>query len=147
MFKNILVPVDGSQYSTYAAQKAVSIAQKHGSKMTLLHVINHSQLFSMGPTQSIPVISEAMIEGLNKGGERILEDTLKNIDPMTVTVETELAWGSPAKVILEKAQDKPYDLIVIGSRGLGAISRLLLGSVSERVAKMSTCPILIVKDY
>ncbi len=145
MFKNILVAVDGSKYSINAAQKAVAIAQKYGSRITVLHVVNHSRLFSIGPPQAMPMISEAMIEGLNHGGEIILKNTLKALNPMTVTVETELSWGNPAEMILDKAQSKPYDLIVIGNRGLNTISRLFMGSVSERVAKMSTCPVLIVK--
>ncbi len=146
MFKNILVPVDGSHYSANAAIKAVCIAKKYGSKVKLLHVVNHSQLYSLGPAQSMPVITNTMLEALNKGGQSILEDTLKAINPLTVMVEAELAWGTPANVILEKAREKPYDLIVMGSRGLGAMLSLLQGSVSERVVKLSTCPVMIVKD-
>ncbi len=146
MFKHILVPVDGSKFSTNAARKAKIIAQKHGSKITLLHVVNHSQLFSMGPPQSIPVITDVMIEGLRNGAERILADTLKAVSPATVEVETEIEWGTPSQVIITKARDGFCDLIVMGSRGLGAVSGLLLGSVSERVAKLAPCPVMIVKD-
>ncbi len=144
MFKNILVPVDGSRYSTNAAIKAVFIAKKYGSKVKLLHVVNHCQLF--GATRSMPVTTNTMIENLNKVGQSILEDTLKAINPLTVMVEAELVWGLPANVILEKAREKPYDLIVMGSLGSGAILNLLQGSISERVAKLSNCPVMIVKD-
>lgn len=146
MFKKILVPVDGSRFSINAAKKAVSIAQKMGSKITLLHVVNHSQLFSLGPTQSMPVITDRMVEGLNSGGERILKDALAALNPMAVEVECELAWGSPPQVIVEKAREEKYDLIVIGSRGLSAITGLLLGSVSDRVSNLAPCPVMIVKE-
>jgi nucleotide-binding universal stress UspA family protein len=62
-----------------------------------------------------------------------------------VCIETELAWGHPADVIVEKARQGGYHLIVMGSRGLGAISSLLLGSVSDRVVKLAPCPVLIVR--
>ncbi len=147
MFKHILVPVDGSDFSTNAARKALVIAEKHGSKVTLLHVVNNSQLFSMGPPQSLPVITDVMIEGLKSGAEKILENTLKAISPITVEVETDIEWGTPAQMIISKARSGTCDLIVMGSRGLGGISGLLLGSVSDRVAKIAPCPVMIVKDY
>jgi len=146
MFKHILVPVDGSDFSTNAAKKAVIIAQKHGSKITLLHVINHSQLFSMGPPQSLPVITDVMIEGVRKGAEKILEDTLQAMEPTEVEVDTGIEWGTPAQVIINLARSQTCDLIVMGSRGLGAVSGLLLGSVSDRVAKVAPCPVMLIKE-
>ncbi len=146
MFKHILVPVDGSKFSTNAARKAVVIAQKHSSKITILHVINHSQLYSMGPPQSLPMITDAMMDGLKTGAEMILADTLKAVSPTTVEIKTELEWGIPSQVIIAKARDGICDLIVMGSRGLGAVSGLLLGSVSDRVAKLAPCPVLLVKE-
>ncbi|KUG02416.1 universal stress protein uspa [hydrocarbon metagenome] len=146
MFKHILVPVDGSAFSINAARRAVVIAQKHGSKITLLHVINHSQLFSMGPPQSLPVITDVMIDGFRSGAEKILADALDTISPTPVEVETELEWGTPSQVIIAKAQEGFCDLIVMGSRGLGTVSGLLLGSVSDRVAKLAPCPVMIIKD-
>lgn len=146
MFKHILVPVDGSVFSTNAARKAVVIAQKHGSDITLLHVINHSQLFSMGHPQSMPMITDAMLEGLKSGADKILTETLAAISPTSVEIKTEIEWGIPSTIIISKARDGICDLIVMGSRGLGAVSGLLLGSVSDRVAKVAPCPVMIVKD-
>jgi nucleotide-binding universal stress UspA family protein len=146
MFKRILVPIDGSRFSINAARKAVTMAQIMGSKITLLHVVNHSQLFSLGPPQSMPIVTDQMIEGLNSGGERILKDALKALNPMTVEVESQLAWGVPSQVIVEIAREDKYDLIIMGSRGLNAITGLLLGSVSDRVSKLAPCPVMIVKE-
>ncbi len=100
----------------------------------------------MGPPQSIPVITDVMIEGLRNGAEKILADTLKAVSSPTEEYETEIEWGTPSQVIITKARDGFCDLIVMGSRGLGAVSGLLLGSVSERVAKLAPCPVMIVKD-
>lgn len=146
MFKKILVPVDGSKYSINAGRKALSLAARHGGTVTFLHVINNTQIFSMGPSHEPPVVTETVIEGLKEGGNKILKRTLQFMDRNDVPIETELAWGLPAQVIVDRAREKPYDLIVIGSRGLGAIGGLLLGSVSDRVAKLASCPVMIVKE-
>ncbi|MBC7076247.1 MAG: universal stress protein [Syntrophomonadaceae bacterium] len=146
MFDNILVPVDGSDYSNNAVKKAVAIAEKYDSNITLLHVISHSQIANIVPPQTLPVVTEEMLEGLTQVGKEILEEAHKIIGPKKLNVSVELAWGSPAQVILEKANSKPYDLIIIGSRGRGGISGLLLGSVSDRVAHLASCPVMIVKD-
>ncbi|MGI6422516.1 MAG: universal stress protein [Syntrophomonadaceae bacterium] len=146
MFKQILVPVDGSDYATNAAKKALVIAQKHDSKITLLHVINHSQLFSMGAPQSLPLITDHMIDGAIKGAEKILEDTKEAIGAREIEVETRIEWGTPAQVIINLARNQACDLIVMGSRGLSKMSGLFLGSVSDRVAKVAPCPVMLIKE-
>ncbi len=146
MFKNILVPVDGSEYSNNAVKKAVAIAEKHGSNITLLHVISYSQITNVAEGQALQVVTEAMVEGIKKVGEKILQEAREIADSKDVEVNMELTWGSPAQVILEKANSKPYDLIIMGSKGHGAISGLLLGSVSNRVTHLASCPVMVVKD-
>ncbi|NLO20445.1 MAG: universal stress protein [Syntrophomonadaceae bacterium] len=146
MFKQILVPVDGSDFATNAARKALVIAQKHDSKITLLHVVNHSQLFSMGSPQSLPVITDLMIEGVIKGAEKILEDTRQALGPSKVEIETKIEWGTPAQVIINLARNQACDLIVMGSRGLSKMSGLFLGSVSDRVTKIAPCPVMLIKE-
>lgn len=146
MFKRILVPVDGSDFATNAAKKALVIAQKHDSKITLLHVVNHSQLFSMGAPQSLPVITDLMIEGVIKGAEKILEDTRQALGPSEMEIESKIEWGTPAQVIINLARNQACDLIVMGSRGLNKVSGLFLGSVSDRVTKIAPCPVMLIKD-
>lgn len=147
MFKKILVPIDGSDFSTLAAQKALFMAVKHEAAITLLHVIPdpHSgkHKANMKPEQ---------VEALESEGHAILEQIrslLETINPEEegkIGLKTELSWGHPAEVIIEKARLESMDLIVMGSRGLGALSGLLLGSVSDRVSKMAPCPVLIVRE-
>ncbi len=146
MFKKILVPVDGSDFATNAAKKALSIAQKHDSKITLLHVVNHSQLLTMGPPQSLPVITDVMIEGVRKGAEKILEDTRQAMGPTDIEIENKIEWGNPAQVIINLSRNQAYELIVMGSRGLSTISGLFLGSVGDRVSKLAPCPVMLIKE-
>jgi len=151
MFKKILVPVDGSDFADLAAQRAVFIAVKHGGMITLLHVINNGSSNRSGHLRHS--LKNNNKDELEQEGLSLLSQVKSNLQAIQaaeqnsqVCIETELAWGNPADVIVEKARQGGYNLIVMGSRGLGAISSLLLGSVSDRVVKMAPCPVLIVRE-
>jgi len=145
MFKNILVPVDGSKYSLNAAKVAIAIGEKFGGKVTLLHVISKS-LEANSKTKDEQEIPVEKIETLRAEGYKVLEKAIQSIGKDTAEIEAVLSWGNPANIIMEEVEDKEYDLIVMGSRGLGAIRGLLLGSVSERVSKSAKCSVMIAKD-
>ncbi|MDD2234676.1 MAG: universal stress protein [Desulfitobacteriaceae bacterium] len=144
MFKNILVPVDGSEDSLNAAKAAVTIREKFGGKMTLLHVI--AKRPEADPDKDKREISIKKIETLRAEGYKVLEKAIQSLGKDSVEIEAVLSWGNPADIILEEAEDKGYDLIVMGSRGLGAIRGMLLGSVSEKVSKSIKCPVMMVKE-
>ena len=145
MFTNILAPVDGSQHSIRAALTAVDIAEKYKARVTLLHVINVNQFTGLGSLQAPPPITEAVVDNLQEASNTIIDDTLKALPPTQVEIDQLTVWGTPEKAIISEIASKGYDLVVKGSRGLGTISSLFLGSVSERVLRQSTCPVLIVK--
>lgn len=145
MFKNILVPVDGSKHSLMAAAQAVDIAEKYQASVTLLHVINISQLTGLGTMQGPPLITEGMAENLNDAGKTIIDDTLQSLPTHSVEIHTELVWGMPERAIISQVTSQSHDLIVIGSRGLSTFGGLLLGSVSDRVVHQAPCPVLVVK--
>ncbi len=145
MFKKILVPIDGSKHSMMAAVQAVDIAEKYRSSVTLLHVINISQLTGLDTMQGPPLVTEGMAARLNDVGQSIIADTLKQIPPHSVTVDTELVWGTPERAIISQLNSGTYDLVVIGSRGLSTLGGILLGSVSSRVVQQAPCPVLVVK--
>ena len=60
-------------------------------------------------------------------------------------VERSIVLGQPAAAIVETAEERGTDLVVVGARGLGLLGRLFLGSVSDRVAHQAPCPVLVVK--
>ncbi|HZK44120.1 MAG TPA: universal stress protein [Syntrophomonadaceae bacterium] len=146
MFKHILVPVDGSIFSINAARKAVELAETLGSKITLLHVISQSHLAGVGHPQSMYIITDSMVEVLKSGADKVLEETLEAINPTSVEIKTEIGWGTPSIVIIDKTKEDNCDLIIMGNRGLGVVSGLLLGGVSSRVIKIAPCPVMIIKD-
>ncbi len=140
MFKNILVLVDGSEFSINAARAAASMADQYSGKLTLLHVVSKS--FSKTTMPDL----EQEIAGLRAEGNQILATAIAATGKSEDEVTAILSWGNPLDIILEEVEDKDYDLIVMGSRGLGAIKGLLMGSVSERISRSVKCPVLIVKE-
>jgi nucleotide-binding universal stress UspA family protein len=86
---------------------------------------------------------EHLLEARSALGQRVLDSAQAQLGGL-VSVETQLIEGPPAPAILRVAAEDRCDLIVIGSRGHGQLSGLLLGSVSSAVAQRAECPVLIV---
>ena len=138
MIKNILVPVDGSEGADRAIEKAVMLAQICAAKLNFLYVANINQLAINA------VLSDAILDSVTKAGNVILDRALEMV-PAGVAKESFSDTGSPAVVILDFAETNDIDLIVMGSRGLGVVKGVLLGSVSQYVVEQSKCPVLVVK--
>lgn len=142
MFKKILVPVDGSALSMEAVRKAAALAERFESDLTILNVV-------VTPAQSpmvdpgLMIIPAQLITALEDEGRRILAQAQKEV-PAGIAVNTEQKTGHPAQVIIELAAAGGYDLIILGSRGLGEIRGYLLGSISDRVSHHAPCSVLIV---
>ncbi|ACV61871.1 UspA domain protein [Desulfofarcimen acetoxidans DSM 771] len=140
MYKKILVPVDGSEQAAKAALQAAEIASAMGAEITLFHVVVPLTVIDT-PSD----IKELFMRENQQQGQRILEQARKRIDSYNLTVKTETASGHQAHEICKKAKDNNYDLVVIGSRGLGEIKSFLMGSVSKQVVQHADCPVLIVR--
>lgn len=139
VFEKILVPLDGSENSLHALEKAVEIAKKFDSKITLINIYSIS-IFRLTPSQ----VYESGIE-LWKSGEAILTDGEKIAKAQGVQVEKMLKEGNIAEEILKTTKEGNFDLIVIGAKGMSKMKEILLGSVSHEVTKKAPCPVLIVK--
>ena len=136
--KNILVPVDGSEGSDRAITHAISMAEVCNAKLNFLYVANINQLAINA------CLSDAILEAATKAGNVILDRAMAM---MTTGIEKDAfsETGSPAVVILDFATSNNTDLIVMGSRGLGIVKGVLLGSVSQYIVEQSKCPVLVVK--
>jgi nucleotide-binding universal stress UspA family protein len=126
----ILVPVDGSENAKKALEYAVLIAKKTNTKMTLL-TVQESGLFKLKPKVTKEI------------GAHILSDAANQAEG--IKLEKKLESGDPAKTIAKIAKKEDCDLIVMGSRGLGAIGRFLLGSVSDHVIHYADRSILLIR--
>lgn len=89
-------------------------------------------------------MSDAVLEAVTKAGEVVLERAASMV-PSGIEKESFSETGSPAVVILDFAKSNDMDLIIMGSRGLGVVKGVLLGSVSQYVVEQSECPVLVVK--
>ena len=136
--KRILVPVDGSESSDRAIDKAIALAQACGSKIDFLYVANINQLAINA------CLSDAILDAVTKAGNVILDRALEKV-PKEIKSEGFSETGSPAVVILDFAAAENSDMIVMGSRGLGIVKGVLLGSVGQYIVEQAKCPVLVVK--
>jgi len=118
---NLLVCIDGSEYSIKALDYVVKFAEKIGSKITLLNIQDRRLLN----------LSSKVAEEL---GKQILLRALSAIKRKELKVDKRVEFGVTPDAIIEAAEKGNHDLIVLGSRGLGAVKRFLLGSVSDDVS-------------
>ena len=136
--KRILVPVDGSETSDRAIEEAIKIAEVYNSDIHILYVANINQLAINA------CLSDAILEAVTKAGNEILEKAANKV-PEKINVITTSDTGSPSVTITDFADEIKADLVVIGSRGLGLVKGVLLGSVSQYVVEHAPCPALVVK--
>lgn len=134
----ILVPVDGSDSSERALGKAIELAAALKSKLTFLYVANVNQLAVNS------CLSADLLEAVNKAGDVVLTHAEESV-PEGVESERVMETGSPAPVIVDVAEDCGADLVVMGSRGLGLVKGVLLGSVSQYVVENAKCAVMVVK--
>jgi nucleotide-binding universal stress UspA family protein len=134
----ILVGYDGSEEAKHALDWAVRLCQAltDGSISVIavapsIEAAPHTRE-AVDPTSDIPV------------HEAHLEDAAARLTGAGVQAEMILRVGRPAEEILDTAEEGDYDMIVLGHRGMGAARRFLMGSVSERVVRHATRPVLVV---
>ena len=140
MFNQILLGVDGSEHALHATKTAGDLARNMKSQ-TLRIVI----AFDPVPPYLGEPNMQAAISARMKEAETILENALKVVGEIPGEVHTEILEGPPAEAILDVAKTRKSDLIVMGSRGLGRLRGMLLGSQSQKVVQHASCPVLIVR--
>lgn len=142
----ILVPVDFSAHSERAVNYAMTLANKFGAHVSLLHVVEDP--FVTGAWQSeafVPNIPELLDELITAAHTR-LGELKKHLAAHGFVVETAVITGQPARAIVEQASAGRYDLIVMGTHGRTGFSHALMGSVAERVVQKAPCPVLTVRE-
>lgn len=139
MYKHIIAAVDGSDDSIRALEHANGLARASEARLTLVHAY---------PTTADIVGSSdysTIVASRKERGQQVLDAMRARVEAGTGAVELVLREGPEADAIVEACEALEADLVVVGSRGLGAVQRLLLGSVSDRVAHLAGCPVLIVR--
>lgn len=144
--EKILVATDGSKNSQRALMKAKEIGTAFNSEITIVHVINDSTeppYASM--VEFVGPLRKEFDEQAKAQAREILRAALEDFKDYKHKVDTSIIKGNPGYGIVEVSEKGDYDLIIIGSRGLGAISRFMLGGVSNRVVNNSKISVLVVK--
>jgi nucleotide-binding universal stress UspA family protein len=134
--KKILVPVDFSDCSKKALQYAIPFARQFGAELTLISVVE--------PYPAVPEMAPTDVETIGDT-KRELEKLRQSV-PETVRARTLLRTGSPPTEIVDAASDLGTDLIIIATHGRKGLSRVVLGSTTEKVVRHAPCPVLIVRE-
>lgn len=140
MYTKILLATDGSDNARRAADEAAGLARELSSHVILVYIINTP------PSQSRMAKANFDVHSLLEEDARSdIKDTMNLFDKEGFPYTLKVAIGDPATEIIEIAEKEMADLIVIGSRGLGTIKGVFMGSVSQKVAHQASCPVMIVK--
>ena len=171
MISTIIVPIDGTEYSDNALRLAADIAQKYSASLVLVHALLRGTSVSvmheiagdkgfldqvrddLANVETIPIATVAGVaapmevlpnETLERFGRLLLESTQASVSGVG-DIRTRVIDEDPAKAILQCVEEENGDLVVIGSRGVGDLKSLLLGSVSHKVVEEANCPCVVVK--
>jgi len=132
MYKNILLPLDGSEISESAIPHAEALALGcEAKKVTIIHVVEQERY-----------------EGMLASGKRpgvYLQRTAKKLEDKGIPTKIKVMTGDPAEGIVSFAESGPCDIIVMASHGRSGVSRWAIGSVADKVFRASTIPVLMVK--
>lgn len=141
----ILVPVDGSSNSHRALEYARYLAERCGASLDLLNVIKLTSAVGLFSDPGTGVyIPEGVIEGIQEAGRKVVDEALALV-PSGITAQGFVEDGAPAEAIVAFATEHEHDLIVVGSRGLGAIQQMVFGSVSSYVLHRAQCPVMVIR--
>jgi nucleotide-binding universal stress UspA family protein len=138
-FNHILVPVDFGAATQPGIDLAVGLAQKLGAQLTLVHAFDLTPFTTLAPFA--PAID---VEPIIASVERELATALAKVKLVWPRSDSAFRRGAPVDAILDAAKELHCDLIVIGTHGRRGVTRVLLGSVAERVVRLSPVPVLTI---
>ncbi len=139
-FNTILCATDFSDFSNYTVGYGVALAKEFGARLIICHVIDLSSVAIYGEFQLDPVGQQ----------NRIMEDANVQLEELAgdqpVTWEPLISVGKPADEISRAVEEHNIDLVITATRGRSGFKRLILGSVTERLMRTLTCPLLVVRS-
>jgi len=150
-FSKILVGIDGSEYSRNAVNYALDLAVKYDSELLLLAIVP-SQVHHGDSSGVFGMVAPSYFNEYKKEADKWFEEIINHIsNETTIDSSTRVKsdvittpFSTPAS-ILNYAEERDVDLIVIGTRGNSGLKKMLLGSVAADVVTYSYCPVLVVK--
>jgi nucleotide-binding universal stress UspA family protein len=143
MVKHIVIGVDGSKESLEAARYGQGLAEQLGSQVTLVFALEPPQVIPVGPLSGYVMTSTPRSDEDMKKAQKLLDELVAERPKVPTTARVEL--GKAADTLCDLAGQLGADLLIVGSRGLSAGRRLILGSVSDRVVHHAPCPVLVLR--
>jgi nucleotide-binding universal stress UspA family protein len=136
-WEKLMLATDGSENSQPAGNRALELAQAYGADLKVLSILE-------APSRLGGNVREVLAE-LIKNRESMLAEVRAQAEALGIKTECFTSQGYPARTIVAHAQKEGINLIVMGSHGRTGLTRLLMGSVTERVIGLAPCPVLVVK--
>jgi nucleotide-binding universal stress UspA family protein len=139
-FANILVPIDFGEPSERALELAVELAKQNGGEVIILHVFDVPASYAGMGISPIDLLAPMWA-----AGRKQLEDTLEKVKTTIPGATEEIARGAPWREILAAIERHRPDLVVMGTHGRRGVPRAVLGSVAEKIVRLSPVPVLTVR--
>lgn len=141
MFRRIVAATDFSEPAERAWRAAMELARVHRAELVLLHVFVELPLYAETPAAAVLQVYEEQ----RRWVQDELEARVKNAAAEGVSGRSRLETGSAPETIARVAGEERADLVVVGTHGRTGLDRILLGSVAERVVRMTPCAVLVVR--
>jgi len=144
MYQRIMVAVDGSDTARRGLQEAIDLAKDQKARLAIVHVIDLVVVYGAGQFPG------SYIDSTREFGRNAIEQARKTaqaagIEPEMQSPEIITTGYHVADTIAQLATDWKADLLVVGTHGRRGVSRLLIGSVAERIVRVAPCPLLLVR--
>lgn len=145
--KKVLLGTDGSEHSLRAATVlGKMVADMPEVSVTVVYVVHVPPELHMSDVYGNKVVPEIPLDVMiRRSAEPIINRTVEALGLPKQRIHSEVQVGDPAEELVELARLEEYDLIVVGSRGVGPLQELILGSVSNKVLHGANCPVLVVR--
>ncbi|WP_311172027.1 universal stress protein [Halobellus ordinarius] len=137
MYDDILIPTDGSEGTRGAIEHGIDLATKYGATLHTLYVVNTNVTVETTSAQTLAALEEI--------GQEAIDEVTQQAEAADVeTIEGTVAQGVPHHAILDYVDENDVDLVVMGTHGRTGLDRYLLGSVTEKVVRLSEVPVVTV---
>ena len=146
MFKHILMPTDGSGHSESAIERGIELAKLCGARVTGIHVVPDYRMTMAEDSSYDPTLPGKMAEEARARAESFLAFVKKSAEAQGVPCDTEIATNSqPFDAIINTANERHCDLIVMTSRSRKGLVSVLMGSEASRVLHRASIPVLVFR--
>jgi universal stress protein A len=136
--QHFLVPLDFSPAADLALEYAIALAKKLQARLTLLHIVYLPRMIEVDIT--------SYQEQMMAASKEAMATRLKGVQDAGVEGAVVTVHGVPFREIIETAQNRGVDLIIMGTHGRTGLQHAILGSVAEKVVRLAPCPVLVVRQ-